>query len=219
MALEFDCPTCQIRMQTPDEAGGKKARCPNCRAIAPIPYYSTPRSPLAAPAQHAPTALPTGQTPNPFRDAVASPVLDIAITPNPYGSPLGASDAARSLTRQEVRRKLRVPAIGLLLVGGACLALTILVLSAALFNPGAESFPGERLNVGALSVVMSIPPLLMIVGAIAMFRGRSSTAAWAGSIAAVIPCCFYFPLSVPFGIWAIAVLYDPYVELVLDSWD
>jgi hypothetical protein len=95
----------------------------------------------------------------------------------------------------------------------------VFVLGTLLFEPRVENIPGETIGVGGLFVAMSVPPLLMVLGAIAMFRGRNSTAAWAGSIAAVVPCCVAFPLGVPFGIWAIVVLYDPYVELVLDSWD
>lgn len=41
MAIEFDCPTCRTRIRTPDEAAGKKARCPTCQSIVPIPLAST----------------------------------------------------------------------------------------------------------------------------------------------------------------------------------
>ncbi len=41
MAIEFECPGCQSRIRTPDEAAGKKARCPNCKQIAQVPLSSS----------------------------------------------------------------------------------------------------------------------------------------------------------------------------------
>ena len=55
MAIEFDCPNCRTRIRTPEEAAGKKARCPNCEQISPVPYSSP---------------LPSL---NPFGDAGSSP--------------------------------------------------------------------------------------------------------------------------------------------------
>jgi len=217
MALEFNCPACQLRIQTPDESGGKQARCPGCQTVAPIPYYSTPHAHRTPPASAAPNALQASPQLNPFRDTVAAPNTDIAVAPSSHAPAGRPSAATRPLTRQDVRRKLLIPAIGLLLVGGACLAFMALVVASVFSESREENFPGETISMSGLFIAMSIPPLLMIIGAIAMFRGRNSTAVWAGSVAAVLPCWIGFPLAAPFGIWAIAVMFDPQVELVLDS--
>jgi hypothetical protein len=208
-------------MQTPDETGGKKARCPNCQNLAPIPYYSTsplPRSPATL-AQPVISTLLAGQPLNPFRDTLASPAAGVLAAPNPYVSPTNPSAAFRPPTRTEVRRRLMIPAISMLLFGAGGLIFMLLAIYATIFEARIEQFPGETIGVVGLFVAMSVPPLLMLLGAIAMLRGRNSTAAWAGSIAAVVPCSIAFPLAVPFGVWAIMVLFDPHVELVLDSWD
>ena len=42
MAIEFACPECQHRLTAPDSAGGKKAKCPSCGAVASIPIAPKP---------------------------------------------------------------------------------------------------------------------------------------------------------------------------------
>src|SRR6187399_1705282 len=63
MAIEFDCPNCRARIRTPDEAAGKKARCPQCQQISPVPV-STPLQPL-----------------NPFGDAGSQPLQPMQPAP------------------------------------------------------------------------------------------------------------------------------------------
>lgn len=37
MAIEFHCPLCNLLIKAPDEAGGKKGRCPHCKGVCYIP--------------------------------------------------------------------------------------------------------------------------------------------------------------------------------------
>jgi hypothetical protein len=39
--IAFTCPACSRTLRVPDEQGGKKARCPSCAAISPIPMPAT----------------------------------------------------------------------------------------------------------------------------------------------------------------------------------
>lgn len=48
MPIELTCQGCQQRIRVADEHAGKKARCPNCQAINPVPGADTP--PLFVPA-------------------------------------------------------------------------------------------------------------------------------------------------------------------------
>jgi hypothetical protein len=41
MAIEFECPNCRTLIRTPDEAAGKKARCPRCQLVSPVPLSSS----------------------------------------------------------------------------------------------------------------------------------------------------------------------------------
>ena len=65
MPIEFVCPTCSRRMQSPDDSAGTEAVCKGCRTVLEIP---TPVSPAAA----------TGGSPLIAR-AVISPTLQKVI--------------------------------------------------------------------------------------------------------------------------------------------
>lgn len=66
--IEFRCPQCQSLLRTPDETAGKKARCPSCSAVVPIPAASTsigrapPEVPPVPPGMSG--GPPTGQEPD-----------------------------------------------------------------------------------------------------------------------------------------------------------
>lgn len=76
MPIQFQCPTCQSVIRTPDGSEGKQARCPKCSTVATIPGVpggSAPAAPAAAPGFGGEPALnpfstppsPLGQASNP----------------------------------------------------------------------------------------------------------------------------------------------------------
>lgn len=67
MAIETLCQGCGQRLRVADEHAGKKARCPNCQAINPIPASGTPASD-----PYAPAPLPSSCNPAPTLTPVAS---------------------------------------------------------------------------------------------------------------------------------------------------
>ena len=108
MPIEFPCPNCSAVLRTPDEAAGKKARCPQCGTIADVPLGSVQQAPSLVPETPAgdPTVgmeSPFGapETPafeSPFGDqpAPAKPQAMGADPANPYAPPEALSmDADR----------------------------------------------------------------------------------------------------------------------------
>jgi hypothetical protein len=103
MPIEFPCPKCSAVLRTPDEAAGKKARCPQCGAIADVPLRSV-ESTVDEPAEAAPTerfpSEPTAGAPNvPAAPDSDLPSLDqqspFASQPTAeYGSPFEDSPGA-----------------------------------------------------------------------------------------------------------------------------
>lgn len=51
MPIELACPSCRKTLQVPDHAAGKKARCPACGEIIPVPAREPTVNPYTAPAQ------------------------------------------------------------------------------------------------------------------------------------------------------------------------
>jgi hypothetical protein len=97
-----------------------------------------------------------------------------------------------------VQNRVRVPAMGLLYVGIMdCVAAVLLI---GLFRAG----PVELLLLPNVFVLAA--GLLIILGAINLRSVQSRGLALAGATLAVIPCTPAFPLSLPFGVWALVVL-------------
>lgn len=126
-----------------------------------------------------------------------------------------------------VTGKLKIPAIGLIIVGALNAIIGVLTLLSGLVRlggSGGSSVPrgsaGETFGfyVGTLIVYGSgllalIAAPVIIYGAIQMMKGRKLGLAKASAILAIIPftsCCFLF--GIPIGIWALTVLSKPDVK-------
>lgn len=91
MPIEFRCPGCSKLLQTPDQAAGKKAKCPQCGTITDVPASGAPASDLP-PSDVTPRSVspPTGEIErSPFADRprkdpfAPPPPVDF----NPYATP------------------------------------------------------------------------------------------------------------------------------------
>jgi hypothetical protein len=128
MPIEFHCAACNKMLRVPDETAGKKAKCPNCGAVMPIPEAAPPKETAPWPPEEtgpspsdeddeykvAPLDQPARDKPsvNPFADTGAgrrpgtSPFEKKPLDPeNPYASPTGdAFTTDRRPTTDESRR-------------------------------------------------------------------------------------------------------------------
>jgi hypothetical protein len=129
----------------------------------------------------------------------------------------------------DVREKLKLPAIGLMLVGAinALSGLLLIVgnLASLLRGSQAPADPARRLGymtwvigspiVGLLSLLAA--PLI-IYGAIQMYRSRSYGLARIAAVLALIPvtsvCCIP---GIPIAIWALIILHQPEVRAAFSS--
>ncbi len=90
MPIEFRCTQCDKLLRTPDDTAGKRAKCPSCGTVLPIPAAAA--TPPAAPA-----APPAGASPfatGPAKVAPGSP-FGPGQPPNPYESPTAATGAGQ----------------------------------------------------------------------------------------------------------------------------
>ncbi|HLA84736.1 MAG TPA: hypothetical protein VJL29_08075 [Thermoguttaceae bacterium] len=53
MPIEFHCTRCQKQLRTPDDSGGRQAKCPACGAVVAVPEPRTPETPPSAPRETA----------------------------------------------------------------------------------------------------------------------------------------------------------------------
>jgi hypothetical protein len=144
-----------------------------------------------------------------------NPFADDPRAQNPYAAPppLGAAAGARS--SESIRPRLLIPAIVLIVMVVLTLAhrLIDLVYFVYLWNSGVPIH--ENAIAGALifDPLVIVLNLLILGGCIAMLRMKSLTWARAGAILAVVPICApCLVLGIPFGIWAIVILYQPEAE-------
>jgi hypothetical protein len=210
MPIEFQCPTCQARIRTPDDAAGKSARCPQCGGVSIVP--GTPPIYAAGPPPEKPPA-------NPFAD---QPLLQS--TMNPYAPPAGPAMQAwpAQMTKEQARARLLGPAIGLIVFAIAGLGFMALLGIVMVADPD-EVFkdvgqdPAEKAGAvgffAAYFTVGLVTRIVQLLGAIAMLRARGYALAMAGAICAIIPCEIYCCLPcLPLGIWALAVLNNAQVK-------
>ena len=148
---------------------------------------------------------------------------------NPYSN--SPTAPMSGLSSEQIKDKLKAPGIALIVVGSIGLLLmgAYMVLTVVMALSGAPGFepppqmtdPAERTGfyIGAYGVIImmvlnTLFQIFIILGGLAMVKGKGRGAAFAGSILSVIPClssslCF---LGIPFGIWALVVLADPNVK-------
>lgn len=119
----------------------------------------------------------------------------------------------------DIRRRLMVPAIGLIVTGAGTTLLGLLFIPALLFPEVIrQQEPPEPLEL-AMSIVLMIVTLTLgivtLFGSIKMLRLENYRMSIAASIAAMIPCYCCF-VGLPTGIWALVVLRDPNVKRAFD---
>lgn len=85
MPIEFHCRRCGKLLQTPDEAAGKQAKCPECEEVQPIPAGPVPTEPVET------GVPPTGPVPS----EPTPPPTPEDIPPEPFGRPADPAATAR----------------------------------------------------------------------------------------------------------------------------
>ncbi|MGI8978310.1 MAG: hypothetical protein ACR2FY_03700 [Pirellulaceae bacterium] len=131
--------------------------------------------------------------------------------------PANSPDAA---TQDSARLAMQGPGFGLI-VGGvlAIIApigwLVFMLLQPVVLTRMVVGWPDWQLFVGysSTAILVSLPfAVLMILGGVNMRQLRSYRMAWLGGIAAVVPFCVGWPLSLPFGLWVLVTLLRPEVK-------
>jgi hypothetical protein len=110
---------------------------------------------------------------------------------------------------EAVSRRLRIPAIGLLISGVINFPALVLVLVSAFAAEWVDTPVNPGLFVAAVmavGVLISTVGLILTVGGWQMLRLRSYGWAVASSVLALLPLSAGFMLSVPMGLWALIVL-------------
>jgi hypothetical protein len=131
----------------------------------------------------------------------------------------------RGFLMNDVTRKLRAPAIGLIILGALNVLSAVILILGRLVTliKGPDRVitdEAERLGYEASGIYFPIVSLISIVvapiiilGAIQMMRAERYSLALLAAILAMIPissvCCI---LGFPLGIWALIVLRDPEVR-------
>lgn len=224
MAIEFRCPSCQRLLRVPDEAAGAQAQCPECGTVAAVPA-SGPAAPSGGEG-------PTG----PGRPSASSPFGPAAQQPsrppgeeNPYQAPSAYSPYAQrpygpAEAAALAAARVSGPAIALLVTGWLNIALqgcAVLgnLLQGAAPNPFLRGQPMRPEILVGSNVLQIVVAIVVILGASRMQKLENYALSMTAAILAMIPCIF-FPcclLGLPFGIWALVVLNDPWVKSAFRS--
>ncbi len=163
MPIEFRCTKCSKLLRTPDETGGKQARCPQCGTILAIPV---PAAAPATPAPSPPTPAPAGlsraalapASANPYQSStVTSP--SAGVTPAAGYGKLDVSDAfarAWAIFKPNIGR-----CIGIVLLFYLCYMGLFLLFGAAIGFVSFAVRPGAGGNAGG-----GLPAIFAVAGAL-----------------------------------------------------
>lgn len=131
---------------------------------------------------------------------------------NPYASP-AVPDAVEQppMSRQEAVRRLRWPAIGIIVFTIFNLTSLRNMLPAIQVIATSDSMtPDERLQVTVLFATVTISivlALVALVSSIQILRGRTRGWAWAAAVCGLVPCISLWGwVSLGFAIWLLLLL-------------
>ena len=220
------CPPCQAISSVPATPAGL-SDLPGSNFPASGSADTSPTAnPFLQPFQGNPAEAKPAASENPFRDATtgSSSGNPYGPTLNPYASPGVVNQPTNYLlTADQARSRLLGPAIGMTVgaifgLGYLCFSIGISLMNGNLMR-NAPQDDGERaaflFGMILVFVVMGLPSLLMLLGALAMFRGKGLVLAWTGAIASLLPCSPCCILGLGFGIWGIVTLSDPRVSRIM----
>jgi serine/threonine protein kinase len=133
--------------------------------------------------------------------------------------------------KSSVSSRLKVPAIGLLVAGTLNLLAALVVILTPIFvdraggfDEGAGFIEGKGTFAEAmfLSIIIALCSLasgiMLLLGAARMFDLQSHSIALFAAVVAIVPIAIGFPISLPFGIWALLVLSRQDVKSAFANW-
>ena len=235
MAITFNCTQCGKSYTIDDSLAGKQAKC-SCGTemtvpapsaapaapAAPVALPAAPASPFAAPASPFVAPAP-GQLP-PAAPMLGQPMPAAPMPASPYAPP-GAAFAPHGRVsggREEALRRVKMPALLMMITTGIMLCLYPLALIGNLMNIGAGTQAGGQqgdymvLN-GTLGIISLVVGLIMSIVVLIGLRKMMILESYGFSMATMIlsmipclsPCCIF---GLPLGIWGIIVLNDENVK-------
>jgi predicted Zn finger-like uncharacterized protein len=221
------CPQCERQLRVPDELVGQRVKCPTCGTNFTANVSAGPPISAEDEAGHQPAhpheAYQGEERP---RQRVSDEFEDQAYDES--GAP------RRSERKQRALNSLKAPAILLIVTGVLGILVNIFQIGfVALAKPappppvvanGVKPNPMDDLlreiqknQAGPLPIVLGVVFLvissIVVLGGIAMLRGRGYGLSTAGTILAMVNlgncCCI---LGLPFGIWSLVVLLNEDVK-------
>lgn len=199
------CPTCKRSIQVPDEAVGKKVRCPGCQAV----FVMEPEAPvivLEADLVPAPPSTETTATAPPPAPIPITPLPPIDVNPfaldSPPPDPAASLDFGRPDAKLNQGTRMRLERAGGMMLTGAAISFILAVLMVALSVFFRQSQLEFLLRVVASVAVYSLS-IMIILCARSLFVLRSRGL----GIAAAIMCLII-------AVIGLAVMGMPFVAIL-----
>lgn len=142
---------------------------------------------------------------------------------NPYAPPQVASEPVAqpaSLSAEQVRRRLLIPAMGILfsVIFNATTVVWTMMSVALLVTYGNQDWFSLELGWSVVVVLVTcVVNYLAARGAVAMLKLTDYRTAIRGAWFAVVPCGIGCVVAIPFAIWADVLLRDPRVHAVFSG--
>lgn len=140
---------------------------------------------------------------------------------NPYQSPTSPGGFGGPPPGFNAAEKTNMPGLLLMITAGISIAVRVILLVLSMLGAGVVAAQGGDDGAAAAQMIGGLigNVIGIAINGVTLFGGMKMRSlegysmAMAGAILAVIPCCSpCVLLGIPFGIWALVVLFDPQVK-------
>jgi hypothetical protein len=207
--IQFNCTSCQGRMEVPGEAARQLTHCPHCKRQLTVPSESEPTPDALAANDPWANLCPLGPAPTPMTQS--SPFGDTLYPPPMPTYPMTSSARRRGGDpTQHIVCGIFISLFALIAVVVEIFEIvinTVILIAAGRNNPLAS---GTAIWLVVFWVVLLIISILQLVGGIALARRIGINTARIGVVICCLPC--FCLINIAFGVWGCLLVFGNNAE-------
>jgi predicted RNA-binding Zn-ribbon protein involved in translation (DUF1610 family) len=225
--MQFQCSACGKKVRAPDEAAGRKCRCPHCQAVISVPAVVVEAEEVEQPIVLEEEVPPPDEEKRRPCPMCGESILADAVKCRYCGEIFDEDLERVERKKKKKKRRPTAPGIALIVLGTiGLLAMILSIISQPNGPPQGGPFGGPKpgqagaymFGMRAAQICFPLIDVLIIAGGVSMVTASNYRLAKTASVLAMLNlgalCCIP---GIPVGIWSLMVLNRPEVQRAFDS--